>query len=1203
MDDRNKTKEQLITELKALRKRVSELEAIESEPEKKGKSHRENEKYLVLLDNTPDVVMCFDNEYRPTYVSPSINEITGMNPEDFIGKKHRELNLPEKLVEFWEERIRSVFETGKKISDQFEIDIPGGKTIFDWRLIPEFGPDGTVKSVYTTARDITKQKEALEALRISEQRYRNIFNNVPVSIWEYDFSEMLTILDGIQEKGIENFYTFFENNPDIFQQILNSIKLLEVNNHTLVMYNAPSKDGILSQYGVHHPEALKAWRKAMVAYMEGKPGVATETVNYTFDGELIYVSIHIAFTEEMKRNGRALVIAHDITERKRVEEELKSIFNLSIDMVCVADIHTATFTKINPAFTKILGFTEEELLGESFLNFIHPDDVQVTVDVVMNELRKGKEVINFENRYRCKDGSYRWLNWMSNPVPEQGLTYAVAHDITETKKIEEQLLLERDKFRKYIDLAGVILLTLDSMGNISLINTKGCEILGYQEKEIFGKNWFENFISPYSVAEIKDVFNKIISGNLAPVEYVESVVITKSGSERLILWHNALLYNDNGLIAGTLSSGEDITDRKKAEESLLRERDLNRRITKTSPSSIVMTNKKGEITFANPQAEKVLGMTKDKITQRTYNSPEWHITDFDGNPFPEEKLSFNRVMATKQSVYDIRHAVEWKNGRRVMLSVNASPLFDEKGEFEGMVATLDDITEQMNRERALRESEEKFRTIVETSPSMILITDDKANTLYASPNCIKYTGYSQDELLKNFNWWISDDDMPRMRELYERSYREKVGYRNIEYKGIKKNGDEWYASASWEPLFDNNKKFNGFIVLTSDVTEKIELQKQLLQAQKMESIGRLAGGIAHDFNNILTAIIGNSELALMSLFPGNPLYDDIHEIKIGADRAAKLTRQLLAFSRRQIIEPRISNLNNLILNMDKMLRRLIGEDLEFVILTAEDLWLINVDPGQIEQVVTNLVVNARDAMPQGGTLTIETANVTLDEEYIKNHSDTNAGDYVMLAVGDTGVGMDEETISQIFEPFFTTKETGKGTGLGLSTCYGIVKQNKGNIDVQSEPGKGSTFRIYIPRAHDMGKDKTGIILDNLPGGTETILVVEDEPRVRKMLIRILSNKGYKIIEASHGEEALLKSKDFKEKVHLLVTDVIMPRMGGEELSAKFNVLFPDMKVLFMSGYTDNTIVQNGILNPGLDFIQKPFTPAGILKKIRGVLDS
>ncbi len=392
--------------------------------------------------------------------------------------------------------------------------------------------------------------------------------------------------------------------------------------------------------------------------------------------------------------------------------------------------------------------------------------------------------------------------------------------------------------------------------------------------------------------------------------------------------------------------------------------------------------------------------------------------------------------------------------------------------------------------------------------------------------------------------------------------------------------------------------------IQEELAERQRLEEQLLQSQKMEAVGRLAGGVAHDFNNILTAIIGYSEFLLMSLEPGDPLYRDVAEIKKAADRAADLTSQLLAFSRKQIMQPKVLDLNITVDNMGKMLRRLIGEDIQLVIALEPALGRVKADPGQVEQVIMNLAVNARDAMPEGGRLTIETRNVYLDEDYARQHLDVQPGPYVMLAISDTGVGMDEETQSHLFEPFFTTKDVGKGTGLGLATVYGIVKQSGGHIEVESEVGTGTTFKIYLPQIEEEGDSARQTWRPDSPlSGRETILLVEDEEVVRDLARRVLAQSGYTVLQARHGQEALQVCKDYEGTIHLLVTDVVMPGgMSGRQLAEQLIALRPEMKIMYISGYTGNAIAHHGVLDSGTAFLQKPFSPAELTKKVREVLD-
>jgi PAS domain S-box-containing protein len=388
-----------------------------------------------------------------------------------------------------------------------------------------------------------------------------------------------------------------------------------------------------------------------------------------------------------------------------------------------------------------------------------------------------------------------------------------------------------------------------------------------------------------------------------------------------------------------------------------------------------------------------------------------------------------------------------------------------------------------------------------------------------------------------------------------------------------------------------------------DITQSLHREAQVRQSQKMEAVGQLAGGVAHDFNNLLTVITGYCELLLGRMRDGNRHRREVREIRKAALQAASLTRQLLAYSRRQVMRPKILDLNDIVAEMNKMLRRLIGEDVELRIVLGEGLGSVLADPGQIEQVIMNLAVNARDAMPKGGRLTIETKNAALDDEFVREHIGACAGPHVMLAVGDTGLGMDESTLSRIFEPFFTTKEQGKGTGMGLATVYGIVRQSGGTIWVDSVVGRGTTFTVYLPRAEGAAETIARMPAQNrLPTGEETILLVEDEEIVRSLVRRTLEAMGYSVLEASGGKQAQSLSTRHKGPIHLMLTDVVMPKVGGRALAEQLAPLRPDMKVLYMSGYTANAIVHHGVLDERIPFIQKPFTPEALACKIREVLD-
>ncbi|HEY0764322.1 MAG TPA: response regulator [Pyrinomonadaceae bacterium] len=473
-------------------------------------------------------------------------------------------------------------------------------------------------------------------------------------------------------------------------------------------------------------------------------------------------------------------------------------------------------------------------------------------------------------------------------------------------------------------------------------------------------------------------------------------------------------------------------------------------------------------------------------------------------------------------------------------------------------------------------------------------------------------GYSVEDWISTPNFWLSivhPDDKEKAARVAAADFVSGRAQNTSEFRWVTKSGDIIWAQSNYAIILDHDGTPLGMRGVTIDITERKRAEEalraseeQLRQSQKLEAVGQLAGGVAHDFNNLLTVITGYCDLTLMKMRPDEPTRANVQEVKKAGERAAGLTRQLLAFSRRQVLQPKVLDLNAIVTDVNKMLRRLIGEDIDLTTVLDPSLGQINADPGQIEQVIMNLAVNARDAMPQGGKLTFETANVYLDNEYVRSHTIVRPGNYVMFALSDTGTGMDAETRARIFEPFFTTKGQGKGTGLGLSTVYGIVKQSDGYIWVYSELGQGTTFKVYLPRVDKAARVDTDLeSLAELPRGRETVLLTEDEDPVRRLIKTILESNGYQVLEATCGEDALALYKEHTGPVDLIVTDVVMPKMSGRELAENLKTVSPDIKVLYLSGYTDDAIVRHGLLDQKMSFLQKPFTPDALLRKVREAL--
>jgi two-component system cell cycle sensor histidine kinase/response regulator CckA len=634
-------------------------------------------------------------------------------------------------------------------------------------------------------------------------------------------------------------------------------------------------------------------------------------------------------------------------------------------------------------------------------------------------------------------------------------------------------------------------------------------------------------------------------------------------------------------------------------QPLLPDSCLFQRLFELAPDATLVIDREGRVAHVNMETEKLFGYPRRELVGEPVEIliPE----RFRGQHVKQRSQYFDhptvRPMGTGLELYGRR-----KDGSEFPADISLNPLDTREGML--ITATIRDVSERTRAEVERHRLLGQLRLQIERLPLGYLLSGSDFRYAHWNPAAEETFGYTKAEVLGKhpFDVIVAPQCRPFVEAVFKRLQAGDM-HAHGSWESVTKDGRtivcEWHNT----PLLDADGTFQGLLCLAEDVTEKRSWEERYRQAQKMEAIGQLAGGVAHDFNNLLTIINGYSELLLQKLPADDPSRDLLQEIHGAGERSASLTRQLLAFSRKQVLARRPLDLNKVVADTEKLLRRIIGEDLHFHLSLAPGLGTVQADSGQMEQVLLNLVINARDAMPRGGNLTIETANIEVDENWTNSHAGVRSGPHVLLAVSDSGCGMTAEVKNRIFEPFFTTKAAGKGTGLGLAVVHGIVQQAGGRVEVYSEVDVGTTFKIYIPQIKLAARDPSQSHSKILPKGTETILLAEDENGVRALSRQILTGSGYSVLEAADGKEALRIAIGHRKPIHLLVTDVVMPGLGGRQVAEQVLRLHPEAKVLFLSGYTDDAVVHHGILHEEVQFLQKPFAPFALACKVREVLDS
>lgn len=1001
-----------------------------------------------------------------------------------------------------------------------------------------------------------------EALRESEEKYRLLFENAPVGI-------AVSSPDG---------------------------RIETLNDHLVKMMKAPSREVALAVdlrgVYVNPDESIRLLQRLDV------DGVVRdyETTLRCLDNTAIPVSMTMNRIT-IDGRGALFTVFQDITERKRAEEALRrekdfigTLVNTS-PAFFVAIGGDGKTIMMNQAMLDALGYRSEEVVGTDYMKVFVPESDHKELGVVFRQLTNMKDPTCNNNRILARDGRQLLVEWHGRPVfrgEEFDYFFGVGIDITERTRAEEQLLREKQRFQIMTEQAPFGVVMIDDKGSYVYANPKFSELFGYTLADVpDGRTWFRKAYPDREhrrrvirawIESTSDMPKTRMRQRIFPVS-------CKDGTEKNIGYRAVVLGEGETRYMVFM---EDVTERYRARKELERSEETARAIINATTDSITLLDGNGIILNLNEAAAK-----RAKVGMHEAIGASVFLLSESPEVEQRRRTRVKEVVLAKRPLYyeDERQGTWYHTCLYPIIENGAVTMVAIYGR---------DITAHRLAENAVRFQAQ----IIDQIHDGVISTDLKGHVTSWNTGAEGLFQYTKDEVrARHISFVYPPEEYDRLEKGISDSIRGRETY-STEVRAVRKDGTQLFVQVSFSRLSDESGELKGIIAYHMDITKSKELEEQLRQSQKMEAIGQLAGGIAHDFNNLLTVIQGYSEVALLKTRNEDPLTEHFTKISEAAGRAAGLTHQLLAFSRRQVMESKVIDLNVSVENLHGMLKRVIGEDIELGTIPGRDLWRVKADPRQIEQMIINFAVNARDAMPTGGKLTIETANAHLDNSYTADHVDVVPGPYVMLCVSDTGTGMPPEVVERVFEPFFTTKEKGKGTGLGLSMVYGTVKQSGGAISVYSEVGRGTVFRVYLPRSTGSNEGierKTEPA--QTPRGNETVLLVEDDDAVRELSVRILAMHGYQVLEAASPKEAIRLAQGHEQTIDMVLTDIVMPQMSGKELVDRLRQSLPNLKLLYMSGYTNQTITHHGVLEEGTFFLQKPFTVDGLAKKVREVLDS
>jgi two-component system, cell cycle sensor histidine kinase and response regulator CckA len=1018
----------------------------------------------------------------------------------------------------------------------------------------------------------------------------------------------------MNESEITNPFEYF------FEHIIDGIVLTDRYTKRFTLCNSAfsrmlgySKDEIMSLgvSDVHPKSVLARVEEEFNRLDEQKIDLVKDIPVLRKDGTVFYADISASPITYM---GKKLILGtlRDVTERKKNEEALehneellRTAFNTTADGVLVVD-RNGKISQCNSQFIDMWRIPGELLAHQNdqkLLEFVadqlaDPVEFRRKVEDLYNKRMKQFDELVF------KDG--RVFERYTSPIMIHGTDYGQLWDFRDIskKRQADKLLMESEaRFRTLFEEAAVAI-GISRGENLIFVNKRFLKIFGYNDiNDVVGKP-FMSFVAPESLEDIRlrHARTPYARTMYDPSEF-EADMVRSDGSRFTIHAAVSTVSLPDGM--ASLAFISDVTERNVVQAALQeREMQLSEINRMVQLGHWVWDIATGKVEWS------------DEVYRIFHRDPQTFTPQIDSimalSPWSEDHNRSNELI--KKAIASHEKGSYEQRFLRPDNSIGYyqstfQGKYDDHGVLVEIVGTIMDITDRKRVEEAHRQNEAILKSIFNTAAIGLCLLNGEKYVKVNTAFC-RILGYQDSEIIGNDTWFCYPD-IDEYHHTHEvlLAQMDKDGVGICECRLRRKDGMMVDVLECLSP-FDQTDSSAGRTLAVIDITgqkamerEKARLEEMLLHSQKLDSIGRLAGGIAHDFNNLLTAIIGNTDLAMCDLDPNGTTYAQLSVVMKAAEGAANLTRQLLAFSRKQVVAPKVMNINAIIDQIKKTILTLIGENVRLNIVQCTDAQCIKADPGQIEQIIINLAVNARDAMPDGGVLTIETMNVVLDEEYSRQHVNVVPGDYVQLVITDSGVGMSKDVLNHLFEPFYTTKELGKGTGLGLATVYGIVNQYGGSVEVYSEIGRGTSFKLYFPAAQHLAVENSqNHSRSELPSGTETILITEDNPAVLTFAANVLQRAGYKVLTASSGEDALTTADEYRKQIHLLITDIILPGINGRVAADKFAEKYPSIKVLFTSGYTAEVIDKGGFLEPGINFISKPFTSMEIALKVRDVLD-